>query len=140
MKTPRFLGILAASLVLAGSPLVHGANWPSWRGPTNDGVTEETGLPTTWSATSGNVKWKVELPDRGNSTPVVWGDKVFVTQAIEKEGRRMLLCFDKATGKKIPNSYLIGWEYSTNDDFQDVVCRIDNVILLDAGKPGEARP
>lgn len=37
---------------------------------------------------------------------------------------------DKATGKRIPNSYLIGWEYSTNDDFQDVVCQIDNVILV----------
>ena len=37
---------------------------------------------------------------------------------------------DKATGKVVPNSYLIGWEYSTNDDFQDVVCRIDNVKLL----------
>ncbi len=38
---------------------------------------------------------------------------------------------EKATGKLVPNSYLIGWEYSTNDDFQDVVCRIDNVILVD---------
>lgn len=38
---------------------------------------------------------------------------------------------DKATGKLVPNSYLIGWEYSTNDDFQDVVCRIDNVVLID---------
>jgi hypothetical protein len=38
---------------------------------------------------------------------------------------------DKATGKFIPNSYLIGWEYSTNDDFQDVVCQIDNVTLID---------
>lgn len=37
---------------------------------------------------------------------------------------------DKATGKLIPNSYLIGWEYSTNDDFQDVVCRVDNVTLI----------
>lgn len=43
---------------------------------------------------------------------------------------------DKATGKAIPNSLIIGWEYSTNDDFQDVVCRVDNVILVDdAGKP-----
>jgi hypothetical protein len=38
---------------------------------------------------------------------------------------------DKATARFIPNSYLIGWEYSTNDDFQDVVCQIDNVILID---------
>lgn len=41
---------------------------------------------------------------------------------------------DKTTGEKVPNSYLIGWEYSTNDDFQDVVCRIDNVVLLGADK------
>lgn len=38
---------------------------------------------------------------------------------------------DKATGKAVPNSYIIGWEYSTNDDFQDVVCQVDNVVLLD---------
>jgi hypothetical protein len=37
---------------------------------------------------------------------------------------------DKASGKLIPHSYLIGWEYSTNDDFQDVVCQVDNVELL----------
>ena len=39
---------------------------------------------------------------------------------------------DKATGKLVPNSYLLGWEYSTNDDFQDVVCRVDNVSLVPA--------
>ena len=46
---------------------------------------------------------------------------------------------DKATGKDIPNSYIIGWEYSTNDDFQDVVCRVDNVVLIvDKPRPGDA--
>lgn len=45
--------------------------------------------------------WKVDLPDRGNSTPVIWGDQLFVTQAIEKEGRRMLVSFDKRTGKEL---------------------------------------
>jgi hypothetical protein len=39
---------------------------------------------------------------------------------------------DKATGKVVPNSYLIGWEYSTNDDFQDVVCQLDNVVLIES--------
>ncbi len=38
---------------------------------------------------------------------------------------------DKTTDRLIPNSYLIGWEYSTNDDFQDVVCQVDNVVLLE---------
>ena len=43
---------------------------------------------------------------------------------------------DKGTGKIVPNSYVIGWEYSTNDDFQDVVCQVDNVILVqDSPRP-----
>ncbi len=42
---------------------------------------------------------------------------------------------DKASGKLVPHSYLIGWEYSTNDDFQDVVCRVDNVDLIPPAKP-----
>jgi hypothetical protein len=43
---------------------------------------------------------------------------------------------DKATGKVIPHSYLIGWEYSTNDDFQDIVCRVDNVVLIKRRQTG----
>ncbi len=84
----------------------YAADWPSWRGPTNDGVTVEVDLALTWGASSPNVKWKTPLPDRGNSTPVVWGDKLLVTQAIEKSGKRMLLCFDKKTGKQL-------WEAGT---------------------------
>lgn len=49
---------------------------------------------------------------------------------------------DKTTGRLIPNSYLIGWEYSTNDDFQDVVCQVDNAVLIDEVRPksSHARP
>lgn len=47
---------------------------------------------------------------------------------------------DKASGKLVPHSYLIGWEYSTNDDFQDVVCRIDNVELVGEGQMKPVRP
>ena len=103
MNMTRFLLSTAALAFLASSAFA--SNWPTWRGPTNDGVTDETNLPTAWSTTE-NVKWKVTLPDRGNSTPVVWGDKVFLTQAVEKEGKRMLLCFDKKTGKQL-------WEAGT---------------------------
>ena len=87
------------TLLLAPGSLLSAANWPMWRGANGDGTCEESGLPEKWSATE-NVVWKVALPERGNSTPVVWGDKVFVTQAIEKEGKRLLLCFDKKTGQK----------------------------------------
>jgi hypothetical protein len=47
---------------------------------------------------------------------------------------------DKATGRLIPNSYLIGWEYSTNDDFQDVVCQVDNVVLVEDAQTDRAAP
>ena len=88
-------------------------NWPGWRGPTGQGHCAETDLPVKWSATE-NVKWKVPLPDEGNSTPVVWGDRVFVTQAADKTAwppkgnggpasaeTRMLLCFRRSDGKEL---------------------------------------
>ena len=46
-----------------------------------------------------NVRWRVPLPERGNSTPVIWGDRVFVTQAVDAEHRRALMCFEKGSGK-----------------------------------------
>ena len=89
-------------------------NWPAWRGPTGQGTSAETNLPVTWSATE-NVKWKVPLPDQGNSTPVIWGDKVFITQATDKTTwppkggnggpasaeTRMLLCLSRSDGKEL---------------------------------------
>ena len=71
------------------------ANWPAWRGPQADGVTSETNLPLKWSATEG-VKWKIDLPERGNSTPIVWNDRIFLTQAVGQ--RRTLMCLDRKDG------------------------------------------
>jgi outer membrane protein assembly factor BamB len=79
-------------------PAVHAANWPTWRGPENNGVSREATFPTTWSKSS-NILWQVPLPGPGNSTPIVWGDKVFVTCAFEKGARRGLICFDRKDGK-----------------------------------------
>lgn len=89
------------------------ANWPNWRGPESQGHSAEKDLPLKWTATEG-VRWKVPLPDEGNSTPVVWGDKVFVTQASDKKDwpppgaggpasafKRSLICFARADGKKV---------------------------------------
>lgn len=84
---------------------VHAGNWPEWRGPHQDGITAETNLPEKWSATE-NVKWKTPLPGPGNSTPIVWDDKVFVTQSVENEGKRLLLCFNRKDGKLL-------WEKGT---------------------------
>jgi hypothetical protein len=53
-------------------------NWPQWRGVKGDGTSAEKGLPTEWSADK-NVAWKLKLPGMGAGTPVVWGDKIFLT-------------------------------------------------------------
>ena len=74
------------------------ADWPSWRGQAGSGVASEKELPVHWTSKE-NVRWKTPLPDRGNSSPIVWKDRVFLTQAIEKEAQRTLMCFDRAQGK-----------------------------------------
>lgn len=83
------------SLLLISSS-AQSANWPTWRGPQCDGVTSETNLPLTWSATE-NVKWKIDLPEPGNSTPIIWGDRVLLTQAVGD--RRTVMCFDRHDGR-----------------------------------------
>src|SRR5437868_6069454 len=73
-------------------------NWPAWRGPQGTGISSEQSLPLKWS-TNENVRWRVPLPEPGNSSPIVWGDRVFVTQAVQQEKRRTVMCFNRGTGK-----------------------------------------
>ena len=87
---------LPFSAVILCAGAAYAANWPGWRGADGLGVCPERNVPVKWSATE-NVRWKTPLPEAGNSTPIVWGDRVFVTQAVEK--RRTLMCFDRASGK-----------------------------------------
>ncbi len=71
--------------------------WPQWRGPSGQGVVEGSGYPDSWSDKE-NVRWKVETPGRGNSSPIVWGDRIFLTAAYDGE-RRAVLCFRREDGK-----------------------------------------
>lgn len=73
-------------------------NWPAWRGPTGQGHSVEKGLPLTWGPKE-NVRWKIALEHPGNSTPVIWGDRIFLTQANKGGGVRSLLCLARADGK-----------------------------------------
>ncbi|MEK0449586.1 MAG: hypothetical protein RL088_1854 [Verrucomicrobiota bacterium] len=77
---------------------LHAENWPAWRGEGGQGICVEKNLPTTWSKTEG-IRWRTVLPDKGNSTPIVWGGRVFVTQALEKERVRGVMCFDRKDGR-----------------------------------------
>lgn len=77
---------------------IYAENWPAWRGPTADGQSREIDLPLTWSPTE-NIRWKVPLPGPGNSTPVIWENRIFLTQATDKGKQRSLLCLDRQDGK-----------------------------------------
>lgn len=59
-----------------------GGNWPQWRGPDGMGISTEKNLPTEW-AVNKNIKWKTAIAGRAHSSPIVWGNKVFVTTAVE---------------------------------------------------------
>lgn len=89
---------MVLALVATAALRAVAGNWPAWRGPDGNGICMERNLPLRWG-TNDNVRWRVPLPDRGNSTPIVWGDRVFITQAIEKENRRTVMCFTKRDGK-----------------------------------------
>jgi len=75
--------VFSSVLLFAGTTFgdVPEGNWPSWRGVDGTGVVSEGNPPTEWSETK-NVKWKTKLPGEGQSTPIIWGDKIFAQQAI----------------------------------------------------------
>ena len=100
------------------------ANWPQFRGPDGAGISASTNLPDHWSATE-NVAWKTDLPGRSWSSPIVWGDRVFLTAVVNSgeseppkkglylggnrpeppkaEHQWKVLCLDLATGKLLWN-------------------------------------
>lgn len=90
---------LAACLALATA--ASSAEWTQFRGPNGSGVSAESGLPTKWSKDEG-IRYKVALPGRGLSNPVIAAGRVYVTACSGYRERRLhILCFDEATGKKL---------------------------------------
>jgi outer membrane protein assembly factor BamB len=88
-RAPLALLFAAFLLALAGirSPAaVANENWPQWRGPTGNGVSDSKRLPTTWNLEKNeHIVWKAELPSWSGGTPVIWGDSIFVTSPSKKE-------------------------------------------------------
>ena len=90
----RSLGVLA--VVLLSFVIVNAENWPQWRGPALNGVSNEKNLPVKWT-TEENVVWKVAMPGLSGSTPIVWRDRIFLNIA---EGDNLALwCVDRSKGE-----------------------------------------
>jgi hypothetical protein len=90
---------LAATAALGAMAAgAHAEEWPAWRGPRGDGTSTETAVPVRWTAAE-NVLWKTPVPGKGHSSPVVWGDRIFVTACDEERKERLLLCYDRPGGR-----------------------------------------
>jgi len=80
-------------------------NWPEFRGPYGNGRSDATNLPVTWSETQ-NVRWKTAIHDKGWSSPVVWGNQVWLTTATEEGDKCYAVAVDRETGKVVHNVLL----------------------------------
>jgi outer membrane protein assembly factor BamB len=115
--TKQLLSGLAAVAALAMIAPAMGAQsadagrfWAQWRGPLATGVSRTANPPVEWSETR-NIRWKIALPGRGSGTPVVWGDRVYVTTAVSADGttkavanlshKFIVMAIDRRTGKTV---------------------------------------
>lgn len=121
-----FLALLLLVRLLAADDPAGERFWPQWRGPYATGVSKYARPPLEWSETK-NVRWKIEIPGRGSSSPVVWGDRLFVLTAIPvgvtgadqhaprggiqpREAHRLVvLSIDRRTGKVL-------WERTAREE------------------------
>ena len=103
MNACSFLLMVATcqGTAVAGQNTMNQNDWPQWRGPRADGVADGHKLPLTWD-TKRNVVWSAALPGWGNSSPVVHGNRVFVTTHVKEPVKSLLtICLDRETGKEL---------------------------------------
>ncbi len=107
LNMKRLIACLALLLVAS---MAAAEEWPAWRGPRGDGTSLEKNVPTHWTATE-NIAWKSPVPGIGHSSPIVWGDCIFLTSCLissnptkkelTAEHDRVLLCYDRRDGTKL---------------------------------------
>ena len=100
MRLGRFTFVLsfAAALMPFAATITRAdePTWPRWRGPEGNGHSNESGLPINWSAKS--IIWKAPLKGVGQSSPMIWGDRIFLTSALESGRTRLIICTDRKKG------------------------------------------
>jgi outer membrane protein assembly factor BamB len=123
----RFTFLLLATVSFSGS-LIFAENWDNWRGPNHDGSSPETGLPAKFSKTE-NVKWKVDLPGVGASTPIIWENHVFLTSAKGKESS-LAMALDRETGKLLWQSEFPGYGHDDRSNFSAPSAATDGKLVI----------
>ncbi len=148
----RWICTFTAACAMAAAAAAAG-DWPAFRGPNGNGLSDEKHAPLEWSKDR-NIKWKAALPGPGNGSPIVSGERVFVTCAEDDGKKRGLYCFHRADGsprwarivdfdKLMPthktNPYLRhdagnGWQTRGR------VARFGRSVLLRHGRQGTVAP
>jgi len=98
-KFRRLVGLAYLGGCLSLAAVTRADNWPRFRGQNGSGVSDEQGFSAPWNPD--RVRWTVTVPGTGHSSPVIWGDKLFLTTASETGTTRSVLCFDALTGKPL---------------------------------------
>jgi outer membrane protein assembly factor BamB len=91
------MNVLQTIWLLAVCPLVGAQEWTRFRGPNGTGVSAATGIPLQW--TEKDFNWKIPLAGLGHSSPVLWGQRIFLSAGDTKTGQRLVLCVDATNGK-----------------------------------------
>jgi outer membrane protein assembly factor BamB len=106
-------------------------NWPAYRGPAFDGHSDAASIPLTWSETQ-HVKWKTAIPGKGWSSPVVWGNQVWMTTATPDGKERWAVCVEKGSGKMIHHVKL--FDVPAPESIHDLNSHASPSPVLEAGR------
>lgn len=133
LTTPRpFLRLGVPLLLLAfafPSAALQAEDWMRWRGPNGRAVADAKSLPVEWSGAK-NVRWKAAIPGEGVSSPIVAGDRVFLTSATDRGGKRWTHCLRKSSGE-------IVWSKSIPDDNPEVTSAVTGHAAATPATDGE---
>ncbi|MEX1097202.1 MAG: PQQ-binding-like beta-propeller repeat protein [Planctomycetales bacterium] len=121
--------IFLGCVLLAGRGEARGDDWPRWRGSQGNAVSAETELPVRWDRKT-NIAWSVNVPGEGASSPIVWGDRVFLTSAREAGGVRVLHCLDRDSGETL-------WTREIKDDFPEITLPLTGHAAATPATDGE---
>ncbi|HTT61317.1 MAG TPA: PQQ-binding-like beta-propeller repeat protein [Bryobacteraceae bacterium] len=107
MRSSTWLALFLAALSLHALA----ENWPQWRGPSLNGISNEKNLPLHWSTTE-NIAWKLEMPAKSGATPIVWASNIFLNVA---DGDNLYLwCVDKTRGTPLWKQFIASGNYKIN--------------------------
>jgi outer membrane protein assembly factor BamB len=135
-RTLLLAAMLAAPVALAAD------NWPAFRGPRGDGITDATGLPVTWSEKE-NVRWKTPIHGKAWSSPVVWGNQVWVTTATPDGKDLSAVAVDRTSGQVLHDVKVFEIEkpafcIATNSYASSTPCIEEGLVYVHYGSAGTA--